>query len=156
MVIYDLVCTQGHRFEGWFPGYEAFKKQLQAGLVSCHICGDVQITKVISGGHYMGSRKQEPAVKNKETAPEPSAEESVMAAAGKIDAVTFIKAIRHYVTQNYENVGDRFSQAIREMRDGKTEERNIYGRVTPKEQEKLAEDDIPHMLLPDLPPEFDN
>ena len=156
MVIYDLICPQGHQFEGWFPGYEAFKKQLQEGLIACHICGDVHITKVISGGHFMGSRKQEPSAKRKEPTPTSSAEDSVMAASGKIDAVTFIKAVRHYVTQNFEDVGDRFPQLIREMHGGKREERNIYGRITPEQQEELAENDIPHILLPDLPPEFEN
>lgn len=156
MVIYDLVCSHGHQFEGWFPGFEAFQRQLEQGHVVCHVCGDAKVTKVVSGGHFMGSHGQEPASESQTPSPKPNEGTSALAASAKIDAVTFIKAIQRYVTQNFENVGERFPRLIREMHAGKTEERNICGRISPEEQEKLAEDEIPHMLLPDLPPEYDN
>ena len=55
MVIYDLICSLGHQFEAWFPGHEAFQKQLQLKLVQCQVCGDTGITKILSGGHFIQS-----------------------------------------------------------------------------------------------------
>lgn len=34
MIIFDLSCNNGHRFEGWFASSDAFDDQLTRGLVS--------------------------------------------------------------------------------------------------------------------------
>ena len=39
MIVYDLCCDTGHRFEGWFGSSDDYSDQQQRGLVSCPECG---------------------------------------------------------------------------------------------------------------------
>lgn len=48
MIIYDLECMAGHRFQGWFASSDSYKKQQQAGLVQCSICGIGQTERITS------------------------------------------------------------------------------------------------------------
>ncbi len=157
MVIYDLICSQGHRFEGWFPGHQSFDEQREMGLLECNVCGDHHVQKVLSGGHFVksvGSAPSRKLVKNPVATATPV--HNGMAASGVLDSVTVLKAIKHYVKTHFEDVGAEFSKKVKEMHAGQTPYQNIYGTATPEEQKKLSDEDIPHFLIPDLPPEFNN
>jgi len=39
VIIYDLKCENGHKFEGWFHDRNAFEEQKGQQLISCPICG---------------------------------------------------------------------------------------------------------------------
>ena len=132
MVIYDLICSLGHKFEGWFPGHQAFEDQLKKNLLQCQVCGDHHVTKLLSGGHFIQSSssrtKEIPSLKV-ETKGELKKElpAQALAATSPIDTVTFLKTLKHYVTTHFENVGDRFAQTLREMHRGEVSPKNIYG-----------------------------
>jgi hypothetical protein len=154
MVIYDLVCGHGHKFEGWFSAPEAFDAQKEQGLVTCQLCGDAHVSKVISGGHFVKSERLPRAVSLPQAA-EPDAPME-MVATGEIEGITVLKALKHYVKTHFENVGKDFASLARKMREGEIPQKNIYGVATPEEKEQLTDDEIPHIVLPDLPPEFEN
>jgi hypothetical protein len=46
--VLDLQCGQHHVFEGWFGSEDDFQSQLSRGLVTCPMCGDVHVTKMLS------------------------------------------------------------------------------------------------------------
>ena len=48
MIIFDLNCTHGHRFEGWFASAEEFDRQRDAALVACPVCDDVHVARLPS------------------------------------------------------------------------------------------------------------
>ena len=48
MKVLDLHCAEDHVFEGWFASEEDFLAQQQRGLVSCPMCGDSAVTKMLS------------------------------------------------------------------------------------------------------------
>ena len=48
MIVYELVCTQQHRFEGWFASAEDFERQRKCGMLSCPVCADPDIAKLPS------------------------------------------------------------------------------------------------------------
>jgi hypothetical protein len=48
MIIFELTCGQGHRFEGWFATGEEFARQQERTLVSCPVCDDVHIERLPS------------------------------------------------------------------------------------------------------------
>ena len=48
MIAFDLECSQGHIFEGWFDSLESFEEQKIKSLVSCPYCDDSNIRKVLS------------------------------------------------------------------------------------------------------------
>jgi hypothetical protein len=47
MKVLDLRCVQQHSFEGWFASEEDYASQLARGLVSCPLCGDATIQKML-------------------------------------------------------------------------------------------------------------
>jgi len=48
MIVFDLECSNGHIFEGWFDSLESFEKQNSEELVSCPHCNDTHVRKVMS------------------------------------------------------------------------------------------------------------
>ena len=48
MKVLNLQCAHQHGFEGWFASEDDFTGQLARGLVSCPLCGDAQIQKMLS------------------------------------------------------------------------------------------------------------
>jgi hypothetical protein len=148
MIIYDLSCRQGHRFEGWFPHAGDFEAQKQKGLLSCQVCGDVCIEKVPSGNRFLKS--------GPEGLKATPADTQTLAVSADLDAATVLKAVRHYVTTHFENVGDHFAETVRAISRGEEPERPIYGQAAPEEREKLEEEGLPCAVLPELGDEYKN
>src|SRR5690606_28629393 len=45
MIVFDLSCDGGHRFEGWFGSSADFEEQSGQGLLNCPRCGSATISK---------------------------------------------------------------------------------------------------------------
>ena len=65
--------------------------------------------------------------------------------------VARMREFRQQVTENAENVGDRFSEEARRIHYGEAKERGIYGSAKPDEAQELMEEGIPVLPLPVLP-----
>lgn len=48
MIAYDLQCSQGHVFEGWFEDDRAYKSQKRKGLLTCPVCNETEVCRVPS------------------------------------------------------------------------------------------------------------
>src|SRR5919106_5165599 len=48
MIVFDLLCGEGHRFEGWFGSAEDFASQRDRRLLSCPSCGSPKVSRVPS------------------------------------------------------------------------------------------------------------
>jgi hypothetical protein len=48
MIVFNLQCDFGHRFEGWFASHASFDDQLRRGLVECPVCESRHIEKLLS------------------------------------------------------------------------------------------------------------
>ena len=51
VIVLNLLCDQGHRFEGWFASAEAFRSQCQSHLVHCPQCRTASVTQLPSAPH---------------------------------------------------------------------------------------------------------
>ena len=61
MKVLDLHCAHQHSFEGWFSSEDDFQSQLARGLVTCPMCGDANITKMLSAPRLnLSSARGEP------------------------------------------------------------------------------------------------
>lgn len=45
MIVFDLKCAHGHKFEAWFKGSDAYEEQRAAGVIICPVCGDADVSK---------------------------------------------------------------------------------------------------------------
>ena len=138
MIKYALACDHDHAFEGWFGSSSDYDDQAARGLVDCPVCGSRTVRKQIMSPAIAGT-------KARNSAPEPSAQmrEMMMTAMGEV---------RRQVEENFDYVGDGFAKEARDIHDGKSEERGIYGEATPKEVKALVEDGIQVAPLPSAPP----
>ena len=48
MIVFDLVCAHGHRFEGWFASSDAFDEQQGRKLVRCPVCDHEHVERLPS------------------------------------------------------------------------------------------------------------
>jgi len=141
MVIYNLICKKKHSFEAWFPSFEEYQKQAEQKLISCPTCGTAKVEKV-PHACAVHVKKEQPAPPAKTALQPPSAPPS------PAEFKEMLLRVHHYVKQNFEDVGPRFAQEARQIHQGKAEERPIYGTATVTEAAELADEDIPHLVLP--------
>ncbi len=64
-----------------------------------------------------------------------------------------LKELREHLTQNADNVGQKFPEEARKMHYGETKPRSIYGEASPKDANDLLEEGIDFHPLPILPDE---
>jgi hypothetical protein len=136
MIKYALTCDRDHAFEGWFGSSSDYDDQAGRGLVECPVCGSHAVRKQIMAPAVAGTKKK--------ATPDiaPQMRSVMMEAMGKV---------RAHVEQNFDYVGDSFAREARDIHEGKSEERGIYGEATPKEVKGLVEDGVPVAALPPKP-----
>jgi hypothetical protein len=168
MKVLDLHCTHQHSFEGWFASEDDFQSQLARGLVTCPICGDVNITKMLSAPRLNLSSARGEAeprstpsanpdmTEHEQRAVVPGMSSSVPATISPQDVASMAPAqlqaawmqmVRHVVA-NTEDVGPQFPEEARKMHYGESAPRNIRGHATPEETEALLDEGIQVVPLP--------
>ena len=139
MIAYNLVCKDGHEFEGWFANSTAYDQQEKAGDLVCPVCGDARIAKAIMA----------PAVKNSVT--KAKGRSAVAAPDEQQKLRKFVAGFRKYVEENADYVGPKFPEEARKIHYGETEARHIYGESTVGEAKELIEEGIEIAPLPPDP-----
>ena len=61
MLVVDLSCAHGHRFEGWFGSADDLASQQAQGLLTCPVCGDGQVTRLPSASRINTGHARPPA-----------------------------------------------------------------------------------------------
>ena len=140
MIVFDLSCPIGHRFEGWFASSDAFAKQVSTGLVECPHCGSVAIEKapMAPAVPAKGNARSETSPRSLTNAVPPQ-----VAAAMRVLADAQAKALR-----NSTWVGADFAEQSRAMHYGEREQATIHGQATPDEAKALVEEGVPVAPLP--------
>ena len=137
MIRYALQCDAEHAFEAWFASSGDYEAQAGRGLVECPLCGSRAVTKQIMAPAVTGTKKA--------AAPDVAAKMQTM-------MMQAAREVRAHVERNFDYVGDAFAREARDIHEGKSEKREIYGEATPAEVRKLRDDGVPCAPLPPLPP----
>ena len=149
MIVFDLLCGSGHRFEGWFASADEFASQNGRGLVQCPGCGSAEVKRVPSAARFnLGAQPpaQKPAAKTAEAAPEKTPEME-----GKdpfaIAQMLYSRMLDELLTKS-EDVGKDFPAEARRIYYQETPARAIRGQATDQEHEDLVDEGIPIARLP--------
>lgn len=137
MIRYALSCDHDHGFEAWFASSADYDDQVGRGLVVCPVCGSGAVRKQIMAPSLSGTKKT--------TAPDMAKMQTLMMQAAR--------EVRAHVEQNFDYVGDAFAREARDIHEGRSEKREIYGEATPAEVKKLKDDGVPCAPLPAAPPD---
>jgi len=111
VIIYDLKCEKGHKFEGWFNDQQAWISQNSQKLVSCPICNSSNVEIIPSSITIMGKDSRAASkLQEKELSPAKA-----------------LQMFHHYIDKNFEDVGNKFAEVALKIHYGEEEKRNIKG-----------------------------
>lgn len=146
MIIYDLACDNGHRFEGWFRSPKDFDAQLSAQLVSCPQCDSKVVRRIPSAVAIAAAH--EPA------RPQGEGQASHALAGAHLSNNPEIQSIYRQLVKaivaNTEDVGASFAEEARKIHYQEAPERAIRGQATADEFEALKDEGIDILPLPRL------
>lgn len=142
MIVFDLTCAEGHRFEGWFASSAAFGDQRARGLVDCPECGSFEVEKapMAPAVGAKGNCKLDPTNRKLPVADKMPPE---VAKAMRVLAEAQAKALRKSTW-----VGDRFAEHSRAMHYGERDQATIHGQATADEAAALVAEGIAVSPLP--------
>ena len=132
MIRYALSCSKDHAFDSWFQSADAFDRLKAAGMVTCAVCGSIEVQKSIMAPRV---RTSDAASETPLSAPASPAEQA-------------LRELREKVEANSENVGTNFAKEARAMHDGTAPERSIFGEAKIEDAKALIEDGVPVVPLP--------
>ncbi len=146
MIVFDLSCDSGHRFEGWFASSGDFTTQRERGLLTCPECGSEEIIKapMAPAVPAKGNRRVNLPVPQDAAKPVSNAEMSP-------EVVKAMKALAKAQAKALENstwVGNKFAEKSRAMHYGEVDTAIIHGQATLKEAKDLADEGIAVAPLP--------
>jgi len=140
MIAFDLQCVNGHTFEGWFEDGKAYEAQNRKGLITCPVCNDTSVSKILSS--FAIKKSFQPAG-------------AIPANSSELDQLN--SKIVDYVKKNFDNVGPDFTKEALKMHYGVIEPRNIRGVSSTEEEKTLKKEGIQFFKLPiPAPPDSDS
>jgi hypothetical protein len=144
MIIYDLICDNKHRFEGWFGSAGDFDSQHEQQLIRCPQCDSASVRRIPSavaiGGHAPNT--EEAALPT----PQSSATTALMPVSAQVAAA--YRALVETIVASSEDVGTSFAEEARKIHYNEAPERSIRGQVTRDECEALKDEGIEIVHLP--------
>jgi hypothetical protein len=138
--VFDLLCANDHRFEGWFASGADFERQRDSGHIACPLCGDSQVVKVPAAS-YVNTRVSDRSVKSEPTEAEPTPTQYA-------NFRSTLAKVVEYVLKNTEDVGREFPEEARKIHYGESPERKIRGVASAQEVTELREEGIEVVALP--------
>lgn len=148
MIVFDLICTHGHVFEGWFASGEEFDRQKERGLVQCPVCNDAQVVRRPSAKVRVRKGAPVPAA----TAAASDTPAAAQPASAKREAIAgfppeLVAKLREIV-KNTEDVGERFPEEARKIHYEEAPKRSIRGKASAEDAQALSEEGIEFSSLP--------
>jgi hypothetical protein len=156
MIHYELRCSRGHEFDGWFKDSAAFDGQARCGLVQCPACGDTTIGRALMApalARPAASPLPPPPPTPDPAPPAPPRPSRMAVNADQLpDHVrAALQQMRTEIERNCDYVGPAFADEARRIRRGEGRRRGIYGEASNDEAEALAEEGIKVARIPWVP-----
>ena len=130
MIVFNLTCTEcNYFFEGWFDSTHAFNKQKNKNLINCPNCENFNIKKALVAPN-LGKKRNSRTIKNKK------------------NLANKINKIKKIVEENFDYVGDKFTDEAKKIKYGEVKARPIYGEATIKQTKELIEEELKITSLP--------
>lgn len=148
MIVFDLLCAQGHRFEGWFASAGDFASQKERRLLECPSCGSMEVRRVPSAARVnLGAPAPKEPAKESSAAKSPEMEGRDPFA---IAQMLYSRMLDEMLTKS-EDVGQAFPEEARRIYYQEAPARAIRGQASAKEHQDLLEEGIPVARIP-VPP----
>lgn len=144
MIVFNLHCKDGHRFEGWFASAKDYASQKKRGLLSCPTCGGTAIERGLSAPRLnMGA--QEP--NNPPQAPVQKTPDMEGKDPFAVAQILYSRMLDEILTKS-EDVGSKFPEEARKIFYHESPGRAIRGQATREEHDALVDEGIPVARFP--------
>ena len=134
MIKYNLKCNNNHEFESWFSDSKEFDNLKKKNLLDCIFCSSKKIDKSIMAPMISSMKENNKQIK--------ILDKSIQKEKNKL------LQLRKFVENNFEYVGERFSEKVREVYYDKKSKKTIYGTTTQDERKELEEEGIDLLSIP--------
>ena len=143
MIVFDLLCGSGHRFEGWFASAEEFARQKKRRLLECPTCGSSEVQRVPSATRAnLGAQPPKAPAKAPQKTPEMEGKDPFA-----IAQMLYSKMLDELLTKS-EDVGKKFPDEARKIFYEQAPARPIRGQATDEEHDELLDEGIPVARFP--------
>ena len=162
MIAFDLTCSGGHQFEGWFASSLDFGSQQASGLLVCPVCDDAHVRKALSvpnvgrkGNQMAATRRAVPI--SEESMPSPAVGSGTIAPA-VMKLVEKLAVAQSEILKTSQWVGGNFAETARAIHYGEEADRIIHGETSADEAKALMEEgvQVAPLLFPVVPPSAKN
>lgn len=133
MIIYDIKCEKGHKFEGWFKDRQAWGEQKAQRLVCCPVCNSSSVEIAPSSLAIVGKDSRAANKKNTDQTK---------------DVQQMMQSLQQFINNNFEDVGNKFADVALKIHYGDEEKRNIRGTTTPQEEADLKQEGVQFVKIP--------
>jgi hypothetical protein len=164
MILFDLLCGNGHAFEGWFRDNAAYDSQVKGRKLVCPICNDTAVRKAVMAPRIgkgaartapvQATEASDPPAAAAEATPQAPAPQGAKASARQA-AEQQARALRQQLVElrakveaNCDYVGPRFAEEARRIHYGESGRRNIYGEASKEEAHALVEEGVEFATVP--------
>jgi hypothetical protein len=131
MIVFDLECSQGHLFEGWFESIQSFEEQNKKKMVNCPYCDETNVRRVLSP---IAMKTHSVPNETKDIQP--------------IDYRRLAKEVMDYINEGFEDLGTDFTKEALKIHYGVAEKRNIKGSATLDEEKVLKDEGVQYFKIP--------
>jgi len=153
MIVFDLHCEHGHRFEGWFGSSSDYEEQCGRGLVTCPECGSGKVAKApmapavpAKGNSGRSIAAPASAAETQPASNTPLSNKEMPAEVQK--ALQELAKAQSKALKSSTYVGDSFAEQSREMHYGERDEAPIHGKASVEEARALVDEGVPVAPLP--------
>ena len=134
MIKYNLKCNNNHEFESWFSDSNEFNKLNKKKLLECIYCSSNKIQKSIMSPMVSVIKANEDKIN--------------LLDQKLLNEKNQLIKLREHIEKNFEFVGDKFSEKVRDVYYDKETKKSIYGTTTPEEKKELEEEGIDLLSIP--------
>ena len=135
MIKYILKCGKEHEFESWFLSSKEFERLKTKKLIECIYCKSKKIQKTIMSPRILKSKlrySKKDTINQKEI----------------VKVKNDLLKIRKFIEKNFEYVGDKLAEKVKDIYYNDKKNFNIYGTTTLEEREELKEEGIELSSIP--------
>ena len=141
LIIFELGCSQGHRFEGWFASADDFASQSGAAMVCCPVCDDEHVA-IVPSAKVRVTKHGAAAVSTPTETTDVATTDAVTGTPAQL-----LHKLREAV-RNTEDVGRRFPEEARRIHYDEVPARAIRGQASFDEAKALRDEGIAFATLP--------
>ena len=142
MIVFDLLCAGGHRFEGWFGSAADFASQNERHLVGCPTCGSASVERIPSATRANLGAQPPKEAKKVEKTPDMEGKDPFA-----IAQILYSRMLDELLAKS-EDVGKQFPEEARRIHYKEAPARAIRGQATDEEHDELVDEGIPVARLP--------